>query len=211
MLPNQEGNTTAIVERYVSQLAQIPEDGQHDEIIRELLGRAVGRLHMLCATVLYQSYPRLTQAPLNLQAEELLSSVVERLLKAMQKARPHGVREFFSMANQHMRWELNDLARRLDKKDPDLQLLESLAIAPESSGAELSQSARKMLQAIDDLPVDVREVFSLVRIQGVSQVEAAEVLGVSAKTVQRRLNRSLLLLSQSLSDVDLRAKSTEDE
>lgn len=211
MLPYQEGNTTAIVERYVSQLAQIPEDGQHDEIIRELLGRAVGRLHMLCATVLYQSYPRLTQAPLNLQAEELLSSVVERLLKAMQKARPHGVREFFSMANQHMRWELNDLARRLDKKDPDLQLLESLAIAPESSGAELSQSARKMLQAIDDLPVDVREVFSLVRIQGVSQVEAAEVLGVSAKTVQRRLNRSLLLLSQSLSDVDLRAKSTEDE
>ena len=211
MLPYQEGNTTAVVERYVSQLAQLPDDQPQDEIIRELLGRAVGRLHMLCATVLYQSYPRLTQAPLNLQAEELLSSVVERLLKAMQKARPNGVREFFAMANQHMRWELNDLARRLDKKDPDIQLLEALAIAPESSGAELSQSARKMLQAIDELPEDVREVFSLVRIQGVSQVEAAEVLGVSVKTVQRRLNRSLLLLSQSLSDVDLRAKSSEDE
>ncbi len=76
---------------------------------------------MLCAKVLYQRYPRLTQAPLNLQSEELLSSVVERLLKAMQKALPNGVRQFFAMANQHMRWELNDLARRLDKEAPDIR------------------------------------------------------------------------------------------
>ena len=46
-----------------------------------------------------------------------------------------------------------------------------------------------MLRAIDGLPEDEREVFDLVRIQGLTQAEAAEVLGVSAKTVQRRLNR----------------------
>jgi RNA polymerase sigma-70 factor (ECF subfamily) len=38
-------------------------------------------------------------------------------------------------------------------------------------------------------------VFDLVRIQGLTQAEAAEVLGVSAKTVQRRLNRSLASIS----------------
>ena len=201
MLPSQQGNTTAIVQNYVAQLAELPDGAAQDEIVRELLGRAVGRLHTLCATVLYQRYPRLTQAPLNLQAEELLSSVVERLLKAMQKARPAGVRQFFALANQHMRWELNDLARRLDKADPDVQLMESLAMAPESSGAELSQSARRMLQAIDELPEDEREVFSLIRIQNLTQTEAADILGVSPKTIQRRLNRSLLLLTQTLSDV----------
>ena len=47
-----------------------------------------------------------------------------------------------------------------------------------------------MLEAIDRLPEDEREVFGLVRIQGLTQAEAAEVLGVSSKTVQRRLNRS---------------------
>ena len=47
-----------------------------------------------------------------------------------------------------------------------------------------------MLEAIDGLPEDEREVFDLVRIQGLTQAEAAEVLGVSAKTVQRRLNRA---------------------
>ena len=201
MLPSQQGNTTAIVQNYVAQLAELPDGAAQDEIVRELLGRAVGRLHTLCATVLYQRYPRLTQAPLNLQAEELLSSVVERLLKAMQKARPAGVRQFFALANQHMRWELNDLARRLDKEDPDVQLMESLAMAPESSGAELSQSARRMLQAIDELPEEEREVFSLIRIQNLTQIEAADILGVSPKTIQRRLNRSLLLLTQTLSDV----------
>lgn len=208
MLPDGEGNTTAIVRDYVAQLAELPVDAPPDAIVRELLARAVGRLHLLCATVLYQRYPRLTQAPLNLQAEELLSSVVERLLKAMQKARPHGVRQFFAMANQHMLWELNDLARRLDKEDPDVQLMESLAMAPESSGGELSQSARRMLQAIDDLPEDEREVFSLVRIQNVTQVEAAEILGVSVKTIQRRLNRSLLLLTESLDHLDFGSNST---
>lgn len=211
MTPFQEGNTTAIVQRYVSKLTELPEDEDNSEIVRELLGRAVERLHVLCATVLYQSYPRLTQAPLSLQAEELLSSVVERLLKAMRNARPKGVRQFFALANQHIRWELNDLARRLDKQDPEVQLLESLALAPESSGSELSQSARSMLQAIEDLPDDEREVFSLVRIQGLSQVEAAEVLGVSAKTIQRRMNRSLLLLTQKLANVDLSEKTLDTE
>ncbi len=210
MLPYNEGNTTAIVGEYVAQLAQLPVDSPQETVVRELLSRAVGRLHLLCATVLYQRYPRLTQAPLNLQAEELLSSVVERLLKAMQKARPNGVRQFFALANQHMRWELNDLARRLDRDDPDIQLMESLAIAPESSGSELSQSARRMLKAIEDLPEEEREVFSLIRIQDITQVEAAEILGVSVKTIQRRLNRSLLLLTKSLEEVDFGSKDKEE-
>ncbi len=58
-----------------------------------------------------------------------------------------------------------------------------------------------MLQAIEDLPDEEREAFDLVRIQGMTQVEAAEVLGVSKKTVQRRLDRALLILSEALDDL----------
>ena len=210
MEPNDAGNTTAAVEQFVVRLAELKGDMPADEVVRALLSRAVGRLHLLCAKVLYHSYPRLTNSPLNLQAEELLSSVVERLLKAMQKVRPGSVRQVFALANQHMRWELNDLARRLDNQAPDVVLLESLAASPESSGSELSQSARKILDAIEGLPDDEREVFSLVRIQGMTQAEAAEITGVSTKTIQRRLNRSLLLLSQSLSDLKF-AQPTADE
>jgi RNA polymerase sigma-70 factor (ECF subfamily) len=57
-----------------------------------------------------------------------------------------------------------------------------------------------MLDAIENLPEVEREVFSLVRIQGMTQAEAADVMEVSLKTIQRRLNHSLLLLTESLTD-----------
>ena len=105
-------NTTVVVQRYLDALAgQAPAE----PIIRALLDRSVRRLHHLCAGLLVRSYPRLTRPPLNLQADELLGAVVERLLKALRQARPTTVRELFALAGQHMRWELNDLARRLDK------------------------------------------------------------------------------------------------
>ena len=200
MVPKDEACTTAAVQKYLGDLAGAHGESQAHPIVRALLTRAVGRLQMLCASLLYQGYPRLTRPPLNLQAEELLSAVVERLLKALEKVRPHDVRQFFALANQHMRWELNDLARRLDNKVPDAELLDAIAVAPESSGSELSQNARKMLNAIENLPEAEREVFSLVRIQGMTHVEAAEIVGTSLKTIQRRLNRSLFLLTEMLSD-----------
>src|SRR5580704_3504520 len=115
--------TTAVVQRYLDELAQ---DSPAELIVRELLGRAVRRLHYLCAALLYRSYPRLTQPPLNLQVDELLSAVAERLLKAMREARPQNVRQFFALANQHMRWELNNLARRLDGQPAIVELNEGL-------------------------------------------------------------------------------------
>ena len=58
-----------------------------------------------------------------------------------------------------------------------------------------------MLRAIDELPEDVREAFDLVRIQGMTQVEAARLLGVSTMTVKRRLGRGLRLLAEQLADL----------
>ena len=200
MVPKDEACTTAAVQKYLGELAGINDGSDAQMIVRALLTRAVGRLQMLCGSMLYQGYPRLAQPPLNLQAEELLSAVVERLLKALEKVHPQNVRQFFALANQHMRWELNDLARRLDNKVPDVELLEAVAVAPESSGSELSQNARRMLSAIEKLPEEEKEVFSLVRIQGMTQAEAAEIVGASLKTIQRRLNRSLFLLTEMLSD-----------
>jgi RNA polymerase sigma-70 factor (ECF subfamily) len=63
-----------------------------------------------------------------------------------------------------------------------------------------------MLPAIDELPEDEREVFDPVSIQGMTQVEAAHVLGVSEETVKRRLNRGLLLLTEQLADLCLGEK-----
>src|SRR5262245_29463295 len=142
-----DDRTTAAVQRYLDLLNG---DAPAEPIVRSLLDRAVRRLHQLCATLLYRSYPRLTQPPLNLQADEMLSAVVERLLKALREARPGGVRQFFALAGQHMRWELNDLARRLDEQPAAVELDAGLVPSPATSGSGLSTSSRRMLEAIDN-------------------------------------------------------------
>jgi RNA polymerase sigma factor (sigma-70 family) len=190
--------TTAVIQRYLDALAG---ETPAEPIIRALLDRSVRRLQLLCANLLYRGYPRLMQPPLNLEPNELLGAVVERLLKALREARPQTVREFFSLANQHMRWELNDLARRLDEQPTMVELHEGVVPAAASSGSSLTPGDRRILEAIDVLPEEEREVISLVQIQGLTQAEAAGVLGVSIRTVQRRLNRALLLLEEQLDDL----------
>jgi RNA polymerase sigma-70 factor (ECF subfamily) len=58
-----------------------------------------------------------------------------------------------------------------------------------------------MLEVIEGLPEDEQEVFDLVGVQWLTHAEAAGVVGVSEKTVQRRLNRAPLLLAERLADL----------
>ena len=81
------------------------------------------------------------------------------------------------------------------------ELREGLVPSPASSVSGLTPDGLRMLQAIDELPEDEREAFDLVRIQGMSQAEAAQLLGVSAVTVKRRLSRGLQLLAERLADL----------
>ena len=191
-------HTSAAVQRYLNELAG---GSSSDTLVRALLDRSVRRLHQLCGALLYRGYPRLTQPPLNVQTEELLGAVVERLLKALREARPATTREFFALACRHMRWELNDMARRLDNQPGAEALHDEAVAAPTTDGSSLTADARRILAAIENLPEGEREAFDLVRVQGMSQAEAAGVLGVSTMTVNRHLHRALQLLSTSLADL----------
>jgi RNA polymerase sigma factor (sigma-70 family) len=194
-----EEPTTVIIQRYLDAL---PGDVAAEPTVRELLERAAGRLRLLCGTFLYKRYPRLTHPPVNLEPDELLGDVVARLLIALRTTRPSTVRQFFALANQHMHWQLNDLARRLDERPAAAALAESgVLAAPASTASRLSPDGLRMLEAIEGLPEDEREVFDLVGIQGLTHAEVATVVGVSEATVQRRLNRARLLLAERLADL----------
>ena len=201
-------HTTAAVQRYLDALAG---DQPAEPIVRALLDRSVRRLYALCRNLLYRQYRRLTQPPLNLEPDDLLSAVVERLLKAMRSQRPPTVRQFFGMVNQHIRWELNDLCRRLDEQPAAVQMDEAAVAAPFSSASTLTPKHRRVIEAIDGLPDDEREIFSLVRVQGLTHTEAAQVVGVSVKTVQRRLNRAMVLLWKELEHLRPTAKTLDFE
>jgi RNA polymerase sigma-70 factor (ECF subfamily) len=199
-----EENTTAVVERYLSELAGVSGEDSVEPIIRALLSSSVRRLHLLSATLLHRSYPRLSKPPMNLQADEMLGGVVERMMKALRSVHPGTVREFFALANRHMRWELNEFARRLDREARAVELRESRLESPPAVGEDssrISPNTERMMEAIESLPEDERETFCLVRVQGMTYADAAAVLGVSVKTVQRRLARTLPLLAAQLRDL----------
>ena len=143
-----------MVERYLGQLANASGDESAERIIRELLASSVRRLHLLCVTLLRRNYPRLSRPPMNLEAGEMLSGVVERMMKALRKVRPSTVREFFALANQHMRWELNEFARRREEHAAELR--ESSVESPTEIGRESSRitpNTARMMDAIDALPL----------------------------------------------------------
>lgn len=197
----ENDRTTIAIQRYLDDLNRADGNALAESIVRELLGRAAQRLHLLCGALLHRSYPRLTRPPANLQATEMLSAVIERMLKAMREARPGTVRQFFYIAGQHMRWELNDVARRLDKGANAVELRAEFVAPPPESDSTIGPSAVRMLDAIERLPAEEREVFDLIRIHGMTQPETADLLGVSVRTVQRRLTSSILLLTEQLADL----------
>ena len=80
-------------------------------------------------------------------------------------------------------------------------MCEGLVPSPARSTSGLSPDGRCLLRAIDELPEDEREVVDLVRIDGMTQAEAAQMLGVSAVMVKRRLSRGLRLLTEQLADL----------
>lgn len=188
--------TTLAVERY---LLALEEGTAHDELVRDLLGRAVERLRRACGGLLHGHYPRLARPPLNLEVDELLSGVVERLLKALRVVRPTNARAFFALASQHIRWELNELARHLDGMSVPGSLPDGLA-APAADDSAIRTRSRRLLAAIEQLPEDEREVLELVQIQGLTHAETAALLQVATKTIQRRLNRALLFLAARLEE-----------
>jgi len=203
--------TTAVVQRYLDELRAQPVGSGPSPVVRELLERSASRLQLLCSSMIRRSYPRLARPPLNLSADEMLGAVAERLMKALREARPASVREFFGLANQHMRWELNDLARRLDEHTPPVEFDEQLVERSTPSEPRLGANARRMLGALDRLGEDEREALGLVRIQGLTHEEAAEVLGVSTKTVQRRLNRGRVQLVTLLRDLQPQGGASRDD
>ncbi len=72
--------------------------------------------------------------------------------------------------------------------------LASHGASPETEAGDRAE-LRRVSAAIGELPVKLREALILRAIEGMSQAEAAEALGVTEKTVETRLYRARLALN----------------
>jgi RNA polymerase sigma factor (sigma-70 family) len=179
-----------------------------DEAARgELLNCACQRMRHLAHQML-RNYPRVQRWE---QTDDVLQNAVIRLHRTLQHVQVETSRDFFRLAALNIRRELLDLAKHYygpqgqgahHATNPDISL-SGHGQAP-ADKADLSTEPGRVAawtefhQQIEALPPEEREVFDLLWYQGLTQAEAAEVLGVSERTVKRRWLSARLALRDAL-------------
>lgn len=174
----------------------------------ELIGGACERLTRLARKML-RADGRLRRWE---ETDDVLQTSLLRLHRALGSTVPGSPREFFRLAALQIRRELIDLARHYygpegaaahhdtqapqHHSDPD----QNAAPEPADHTLEPGQLARwtEFHAQIDALPEDERDVFDLVWYQGLTHADAAALLQVSTKTVQRRWQAACLRLHDAL-------------
>jgi RNA polymerase sigma-70 factor (ECF subfamily) len=173
-----------------------------------LLDCACDRLTKLARRML-RGYPAVRRWE---QTDDVLQNALVRLDRALKAVTPATTRDFFRLAASQIRRELIDLARRYrgpeglgahHSTQPGMaQSDRSAAIFREPSDTTHDPGRlaawTEFHRQIDTLAEDDRELFDLLWYQGLTQPEAAAVLGVSERTVSRRWIAARLRLEEAL-------------
>ncbi len=192
------------------------ESNCQQSIVQQLLPRAVMGDRAAIDAVLRHTCDRLTSLTRRMlgdfqrvrrwaETDDVLQNAMLRLVTALRDVKPVTARDFLALAALQIRRELIDLARRFygpegiganqESRAPE----DSHHPGPEHKG-DLSHEPSSLAQwtelhqQIGALPDDEREVVGLLFYQGLSQAEAAEVLNISVRTVQRRWHTALCKL-----------------
>jgi RNA polymerase sigma-70 factor (ECF subfamily) len=164
----------------------------------ELLERAMQRLkHM--ASKIFGDFSGLKRW---VGSDDVLQNATIRLQRALAATPPESPLHFFRLAAAQIRRELKDLARHYHGPEGAGENEASQAEdapAPAAQGQSTLDPARlaewtELHDKIATLPDEEREVFELLWYHGLSQQEAADLLGTSLRTVKRRWQRARMLL-----------------
>jgi RNA polymerase sigma factor (sigma-70 family) len=143
------------------------------------------------------------------QTDDVLQNALMRLHRALGSVCPESSLHFYRLAAEQIRRELIDLARRyrgahgLGANHASVGGGESGSMGPASpAGSTLEPGAlaewTEFHDRIATLPEEERQVVDLLFYQGLSQAEAAGLLGVTDRTVKRRWQSARLALFEAL-------------
>jgi RNA polymerase sigma-70 factor (ECF subfamily) len=173
-----------------------------------LLGCAADRLARLTRKML-KGYPGVARWE---QPDDVMQNALIRLDRALKAVAPTTARDFFRLAATQVRRELIDLARhyygprglgarhstQAGRGDP-AGAVEPLAPTPDTTYDPPRLAAwAEFHRAVEGLAEADRELFDLLWYQGLTQAEAATVLGVTERTVNSRWLAARVRLSDAL-------------
>ncbi len=173
-----------------------------------LIRRFESRFRVLARQML-RKYPRLQRWE---ETDDIFQAVAIRLHKSLKDARPASIRQFIGLSATQTRRTLIDLSRHYFGAHGKGRNhgTEGGGRAADDPGAAMDREVGRggepvslqewtdFHEAVANLPNEAREAFELVWYTGLKQDEAAKLLGVSRRTVIRRLNEARMLLSELL-------------
>lgn len=186
----------AEVTRRTTELLDLWQAG--DQSARDrLLERCCERLRILAHRMLRQRFSHVGRWE---QTDDVLQRAMLRLYQSLEAVTLQSGRHFHNLAVTQIRRELIELARHYygplglgtkhetDRPVDDVEGRRTPKHEPLDRSPEPSSVAEwvEFHQKIDELPPEEREVIELLFYQDLTQEEAAEVLGVTDRTVRRR-------------------------
>jgi RNA polymerase sigma-70 factor (ECF subfamily) len=198
-------NETVMLQNWLDRL-QAGDDSSRHELIR----CAAGRLECLTHKML-RNWQRVHRWE---QTDDVLQNALMRLYRALSEAKPAQAIDFFRLAALQIRRELRDLVKhhygprgiganhataawKVATGDGDCPWP---GIEPQGADEDPASLAAwgEFHAQIGRLPDEEREAFDLLWYGGLSQEEAAALLGVSLRTVKRRWAAARLRLSETI-------------
>ena len=197
----EDNGHTAVLERWLERLRK------GDEAARsEVINNACQRLEALTRRML-RNYSRLRRWE---QTGDVLQNAVLRLYRSLATIQPESPAQFYGLAAAQIRRELTDLARH--HFGPEGAAAHHHTDGGERAGGPVESKAdpggepatlaewTDFHEKVQLLPETEREVFGLLWYEGLTQAEAAQVLGVTERTIKNRWRSAKLELKQLLGE-----------
>ena len=149
---------------------------------------------------MFRGYPGLRRWE---QTDDVFQNSLIRLHRALAEVQLDSVRHFFNLASLQIRRELLDLKKHHYGLECQATHHHTDHQPPDEAGGSLSAKSdepedltlwAEFHEAVNELPDELREIVDLLYYEGLTQDEAAEVLGISPRTLKRRWQAAKVLL-----------------
>jgi RNA polymerase sigma factor (sigma-70 family) len=172
---------------------------------QRIVEHTCGRLRQLARSMLHR-YHKVRRWE---KTDDVFVEAATKLHRALETVQPESPRHFYNLAVTQIRRVLIDLARHYGgpeglgshhdtaARGPDGEALPRMERSDTSSEPSSLAEWSEFHQQVEAMPEEQRELFNLLWYQQMSQEEAAEVLGVTARTIRRRWRETRYHLEKS--------------
>jgi RNA polymerase sigma-70 factor (ECF subfamily) len=198
------GDTTIFVRECLKRMEEGDPTAQD-----ELIGAVCRRMQQLARRML-DDYSRLRRWE---ETDDVFSGAALRLSKALRSVTPQSPQHFYRLAALQIRRELQEMVRRHCRNDAPQIVNRSDSEAEDSATRSACGTAEptdithdpsqlshwvELHAAIGELPQEQRDVFEAIWYHQLTQSDAADLLGISRRTLIRRWQAACLSLDQHL-------------